>query len=198
DVELQNLEHRADPCAFLRRRHQEVLEQVLAAVPPVLPIVPKLLEVLEDRRVAAHLALPQVVEGAVLRETRQSQVRIGEIDAPGVAGMSFHDSAAIPRGQRLGAAIGPRVLAHATAAIAYPPVLNTSSGTHAPWKLARTRTGRCSRATGPLARSRASKIPISLWPLSSRLRIERIQPSPSFASGERGTNCGSCTAVFSP
>ena len=92
-VELQDLEEAADVRLSLvfPLVHDEVVHQVLAAVPPVLPVVPKRLEVLEDRLVPLHPALPQVIEPGVLGECGQCHLGIGQIDAPGIAGVEFLD-----------------------------------------------------------------------------------------------------------
>src|SRR6185436_9150287 len=61
------------------------------SVPPALPVVPQLLQVLENGRVSLHASLPQVIEIRVRRETGDRSLRIGEIDGPGVLREQFLD-----------------------------------------------------------------------------------------------------------
>jgi hypothetical protein len=74
-VPLQDLEEAAHPRAFGQRVHDEVVHHVLAAVPPVLPVVPQLAQVLADRRVAADLALPQWSNSASSAKVRSPAPR---------------------------------------------------------------------------------------------------------------------------
>jgi hypothetical protein len=98
-----------------------VVHQVLAPVPPVLPVVPQLAQVLADRRMAAHLALPQVVELGVLGERGDRLLLVGEVDAPGVAREQLLDLGAVLGRHHLGHPVRPRILGH----LALPAILSS-------------------------------------------------------------------------
>src|SRR5262245_4546740 len=71
-VELHDLVERLHSRAGLAlgrrlRRHEEVIEEVLPAVPPALAVVPELTQVLQDRRVPLYAPLPQVIEVRIRR-----------------------------------------------------------------------------------------------------------------------------------
>src|SRR5690606_7984800 len=84
----------------------------LAAVPPVLAVVPQLAQVLADRRVAFDLTLPQVVELRVLGEGGDSLLLVGEVDAPGIAGEQLLDLRAVLDRHDFGDAVRPRIFGH--------------------------------------------------------------------------------------
>src|SRR5690606_27476583 len=111
-VPLQDLEETTHPRALGPRVHDEMVHQVLAPVPPVLPVVPQLAQVLADRRVAPDRALPQVVELGVLGESGDRLLLVGQVDAPGVAREQLLDLGAVVRRHDLGHAVRPRVLGH--------------------------------------------------------------------------------------
>src|SRR5690606_5709466 len=111
-VPLDDLEEAPHPRAFGQRVHDEVVHQVLAAVPPVLAIVPQLAQVLADRGVAPDLALPQVIELGALGESRDRLLLVGEVDAPGVAREQLLDLRAVLGRHDLGDPVRPRILGH--------------------------------------------------------------------------------------
>src|SRR5690606_6765313 len=100
-VVLDDLEEAAyiNLAMLIARLHDEMVHQVLPANPPVLPPVPQRLQVCGDGRMTLDPSLPQVVEPGVRREGGQRHVEIGQVDAPGIAGIELLYFRAVERAQ---------------------------------------------------------------------------------------------------
>src|SRR6185436_4693603 len=75
----------------LFRRHQEVVEKMLSPEPPALPLIPQRFEVLENRRMPLHAALPQVIEIGVVCKAGHRARPVGEVDRPRILGEQLED-----------------------------------------------------------------------------------------------------------
>ena len=83
-VVLKDRKESFDARSFALASDQEMIRQVLAADPPAWAVIPQLFECPAQLVMSLQLALPEMVEIAIFRETSYDGLDIAHVNPPGV------------------------------------------------------------------------------------------------------------------